>query len=61
MTSSSNIDFLRWFDEGEREECGSCGERAAVGFPEVDAVFCLACASVWLQGQRLDVDRRIPV
>jgi hypothetical protein len=57
----SNIDFLDWFGDDERRDCESCGERTAVGFAGVDAVFCLGCGAVWMKGDRLDVDLRLPV
>lgn len=60
-TAWSNIDFLAWFSDDERRNCASCGKRTAVGFPEADSVFCLSCGAVWLHGDRVDVDLRIPV
>jgi hypothetical protein len=38
----SNIDLPAWCDEDEREECANCGQRAAVGFREIETVSCLA-------------------
>jgi NMD protein affecting ribosome stability and mRNA decay len=57
----ANIDLLAWFDESERAMCGSCREQTAVGLPGAETIFCLGCGAVWLRGERLDVNRRIPV
>jgi hypothetical protein len=57
----TNIDLLGWFDESERAQCGSCQQRTAVGLPGADTTFCLDCGAVWLHGERLDLDRRIPL
>ncbi|HZR95870.1 MAG TPA: hypothetical protein VFA56_09255 [Gaiellaceae bacterium] len=57
--ASTNLDLLGWFDEDERAQCGTCGERACVSLPEAKAAFCLACGAVHIDGVRIDVDRRI--
>ena len=57
----TNIDLLAWFSEDERQVCGSCGQRARVTFPEAEASFCLACGAVHIDGERIDVERRIAV
>lgn len=61
LSTYSNIDLLAWFDEEEREECAHCGERAAVGFREIETIFCLACGAVWLRGKRLDDNFKVAV
>lgn len=59
--ASTNIDLLAWFSDSERAECLSCRQRAAVGLPGTETVFCLGCGAVWLHGERLDVNLRIAV
>jgi hypothetical protein len=49
----SNVDFLDWFSEDERDVCSDCGERACVTFEEAKAAFCLACGSVKVDGRRI--------
>jgi Zn-finger nucleic acid-binding protein len=50
-----NADFLDWIDEDEREHCPACGTVAVVGVAEAPTFrVCLACAAVWLEGERLD-------
>jgi hypothetical protein len=61
MPAHSNVDLLAWFSEDERSECGSCGERACVGLPDVVASFCLACGAVTIDGFRIDADLRIAI
>ena len=56
----SDVDFLAWFGEDEREVCRDCGERASVTMPEVRASFCLRCGAITIDGERIDVDRRLP-
>jgi hypothetical protein len=56
----TNRDLLAWFTEDERALCLACGENACVGLPQAPSIFCLACGAVWLGGERLDADRRIP-
>jgi hypothetical protein len=58
---SLNRDMLAWFSEDERELCLACGERACVGLPRAVAIFCLGCAAIWIGGERLDRNGRIPV
>jgi hypothetical protein len=55
---ASNIDFLQWFTEDERQLCGYCRERASVTLPDAHASFCLHCGAVTVDGVRVDVDRR---
>ena len=55
----SDVDMLAWFSEGERQVCGSCGEKARVSLPDGFASFCLACGAVWADGVRIDVSPRI--
>jgi hypothetical protein len=55
-----NTDLLDEFDESERGECSSCGQRACVSLPETPACFCFACGAVSVGGMRLDVAREIP-
>jgi hypothetical protein len=57
-TARTNADFLAWFAEEERQTCTACNERSRVTVPEAVASFCLACGAVWLDGVRIDVDRR---
>jgi hypothetical protein len=57
--AGSNVDMLAWFDEDERDLCGTCGERACVNLPNAATSFCLACNAIMLDGKRIDVDRRI--
>jgi hypothetical protein len=57
----SNEDLLAWFGEDERNVCGSCGEKACVSLPDATASFCLACDAITIDGQRIDIDRRIPI
>lgn len=57
----SNLDLLAWFPEDERHVCGSCGEKACVGLPEARISVCLACNAITLNGERIDVDRRIAI
>jgi hypothetical protein len=56
----SNVDMLAWFEEDERGQCASCHEKACVSLPHAHASFCLACGAISLNGERIDVDRRIP-
>jgi hypothetical protein len=56
----SNVDMLAWFSEGERQVCGSCGEKTCVGLPDVFASFCLACGAVWADGVRIDASPASP-
>jgi hypothetical protein len=56
----SNIDLLEPFDEDERAECPSCGQKACVSLPETPACFCFGCGAVTIGGLRLDVARQIP-
>ena len=58
---SLNQDMLAWFREDERELCPACGERACIGLTEVLATFCLGCAAIWVGGERLDRNGRIPI
>lgn len=53
-------DMLAWFTDEERNECGSCGERACVSLPGALASFCLACGAVTVDGVRIDTDRKLP-
>jgi hypothetical protein len=57
--SSSNVDMLAWFSEGERHVCRSCKENACVTLPGVLAAFCLACGAIWVDGVRIDATLRI--
>ena len=57
----SNTDLLAWFGEHERKVCDSCGEKTCVSLPGALASFCLGCDAVTLDGERLDVDRHLPV
>jgi hypothetical protein len=54
-----NTDLLAWFTEEERQMCGACGQRARVTVDGALTSFCLSCGAVWLEGERIDVDRRI--
>jgi hypothetical protein len=47
--------MLAWFSESERNECGSCGERACVSIEGARASFCLACGSISIDGEQLDL------
>ena len=51
----TNIDFLDWFDEDEREVCSDCGEKACVSFPGLPAAFCLACNTVKIDGRKIEL------
>jgi hypothetical protein len=53
--------MIGWFSDDERDVCSACGESAAVSLPSALAVFCLACGAVTIDGERIDVDRRIVV
>jgi hypothetical protein len=53
--------MLAWFEEDERSQCASCHEKACVTLPHAHASFCLACGAISLNGERIDVDRRIPI
>ena len=61
MRTPSNADMLAWFREEERHVCGACHEKSCVTLPGVLASFCLSCGAVTLDGERLDVDRRLPL
>lgn len=56
----SNEDMLAWFSEDERDQCGSCGEKACVSVPHALASFCLACGAITLKGVRIDMNDRLP-
>lgn len=58
---SDNLDMLAWFGEEERHVCGACGERACVSLPGALGSFCFACTAVTVDGQRIDVERRLPL
>ena len=49
----TNVDFLDWFTEEERDLCAGCGVRACVSFDEAKAAFCLACGAVEVDGRRI--------
>jgi hypothetical protein len=56
----ANVDLLEWFDEDERERCPACRARALVGVEDAPRFrVCLACAAVWVGGERIDERRRI--
>jgi hypothetical protein len=57
---ATNLDMLAWFSEDERNVCGACGEQACVALSAAVASFCLACGAITIDGQRIDVDGRIP-
>jgi hypothetical protein len=57
---ATNVDMLAWFSEDERNVCGACGEKACVSVSAAVALFCLACGAITIDGQRIDVDGRIP-
>ena len=57
----TNTDMLAWFPESERHRCSACGEWACVSLPEALASFCLFCDAITIEGERSDVDRRIPL
>jgi hypothetical protein len=52
----TNIDFLDWFTEEEREVCSDCGEKACVSFPGLPAAFCLACNAVKVDGTKIQLN-----
>jgi len=52
----NNVDLLEWFSEDERELCSDCGERACVGFPGLEAAFCLACNAVRIDGETITLN-----
>jgi hypothetical protein len=55
----ANVDLLDWFEEAERERCPACGEHALVGAEGAPRFrLCLACAGVWVSGERIDERRR---
>ena len=57
---ADNLDLLDAFEDGERAECSSCGQKACVSLPETAACFCFGCGAITVGGMRLDVARNIP-
>ena len=53
--SQTNVDMLAWFSDSERDECRSCGERTSVSVEGARASFCLACGSISIDGELLDL------
>jgi hypothetical protein len=55
----SNLDMLGWFGEEDLSVCDACGERACVTAVPSRALFCLGCGAIWIEGVRIDKERRI--
>jgi len=53
----TNVDFLEWFSEAEREDCSDCGEHACVSFPGLPIAFCLACNTAKVDGKKIELIR----